>query len=124
MGGSKVEQSLASYTGRLATDHPQCSFAADDRKIHVIDGAFFMDDLVSLGLQARLFERAPEEILLARTKEQIVDFPGLIQSFAVGQHKGDPTQSAARDRVGEFDQLAQLQFIVTLLCARMVRLVG
>ena len=51
----------------------------------MIDGAFFMDDVVSLGLQARLFERAP---------------------------------------VGEFDQLAQLQFLVTLFGARMVRLVG
>jgi len=78
LGGSKVEQSLASYAGRLATDHPERSFAADDRKIHVIDDAFLVDDLVSLGLQARLFERAPEEILLARAKEQVVDLPGLV----------------------------------------------
>jgi hypothetical protein len=29
-----------------------------------------------------------------------------------------------QQRVGEFDQLAQLQFVVTLFGARMVRLVG
>ena len=64
--------------GRLATDDPEGSFAADDRKIHMIHGALLVDELVSLGLQARLFERAPEEVLLARAEEQVVDLPGLV----------------------------------------------
>ena len=78
--------------GRLAADDPERSFAAHDRKVHMIDGAFFVDEIISLGLQARLFERAPEEVLLARAEEQVVDLPGLIQSFAVGQDKSDSPQ--------------------------------
>jgi hypothetical protein len=35
----------------------------------MIDGAFLVDEIVSLGLQARFFECAPEEVLLARAKE-------------------------------------------------------
>jgi hypothetical protein len=123
LGGSKVEQSLASYAGRLATDHPEGSFAADHRKIHLIDGALFVDDIVPLYLHACFFECAPEEVLLVRAKEQVVDLPGIVQPSSVGQDKSDPPQVAAGDGVGELDQLAELQFIVTLFGVRMVRLV-
>jgi hypothetical protein len=126
--GSKVKQSLAhgtrQYDSFVTASHSDCSFAAYHRKIHTIYGIRFSDGIVSFGLQTRLFERAPEEVLLARAEEQIVDFPRLVESFAVGQNERDSAQSAAGDGVGKLDQLAQLQLIVTLLSARMVRLVG
>jgi hypothetical protein len=69
VGWSKVEQSLAPYTGRLATDDPQGSFAAEDRKIHTIYSIRFSDGIVPFGLQTRHFERAPEEVMLTRAEE-------------------------------------------------------
>ena len=78
LGRSKVEQSLAPYTGRLATDDPQGSLAADDCKIHTIYRIRFSDGIVPCGLQTRLFERAPEEVVLTRAEKQVVDLPRFV----------------------------------------------
>ena len=127
LGGSKVKQSLAhgtrQYVSFISTGNSNSSFAANHRKIHTIYGVRFPDEIIPLGLQTRLFERAPEEVLLARTKEDVVNFPHFVQALAVGQDESDSPQVAAGDGVGEFDQLAQLQFLVTLFGARVVRLV-
>ena len=104
-----MKQSLAhgarQYVSFVSASHSDCSFAADDRKIHTIHDIRFSDGIVPLGVQTRLFERAPKEILLTRAEKQIVDLPRLVESFAVGQNERDPAQAAAGDGVGKLDQL-------------------
>jgi len=89
----------------LATDYPQRSFAANDRKVHAIDSVFFVNDIVPLGLQAGLFERAPEKIVLARAEKRVVDLPCLGQAFPVGQDKCDAAQATAGDGYGSSTSL-------------------
>ncbi len=95
---------LVDRSRRVATHDPEHPFATQHRKIHTKYGIRFSDDIVPFGLQARLFERAPKEVLLTRAEEQIVDFPSLVEPFAVGQNEGDPSQSAVGDGVGQLDQ--------------------
>ncbi len=103
-----MKQSLAhgtrQYDSFVSASHSNRSFSAYHRKIHTIYRVGFTDDVIPLGLQARLFERAPKEVLLPRAEEQIVDLPGLVQSFAVGQNERDPAQPAAGNGVGKLDQ--------------------
>jgi len=62
--------------------------------------------------------------VLARTEEQVVDLPRFVQPFAIREDEDDSPQVAAGDGVGEFDELAQLQFVVALIGARVLGFFG